>query len=157
MWFILSLMFSTTTTTTTTTTMVPMTKWPPDVVHVLLDVLTPLHDLLNQHFNLHLSHLKVLSLTDLLLSQSLPCRCRFSWHEPPRTRDMVADPMISSPESSFLTLRVIFLCFQWWSYFVKHFLVPCMGSMSMSDLSIELLHAKPINITHAIWRSKNCI
>ena len=38
--------------------MTQLDSLPPDVVHVLFDVLTPLHDLLNQHFHLHLSHLK---------------------------------------------------------------------------------------------------
>ena len=32
---------------------------PPHVVHVLLDVLAPLHDLLHKHLHLHLSHLDV--------------------------------------------------------------------------------------------------
>ena len=61
-----------------------------------------------------------------------PCRCRSSWHEPPHTRDMVADPTISSPESSFFTLGLIFLLI------LVCFALSCLllGSMSMRGLII---------------------
>ena len=40
-------------------TMTQLDNLPPDMVHVLFDVLAAFHDLLNQHLHLHLPHLKI--------------------------------------------------------------------------------------------------
>ena len=53
-------------------TMTQLDNLPPDMVHVLFDVLAALHDLLNQHLHLHLPYLKKCIIYHRFINKSEP-------------------------------------------------------------------------------------